>query len=86
MKEAFLPLTFRPRSLEHIATANEIIDNYASQGIFELSLRQVYYRFVARNVIVNNLSSYKALGKLISNARMAGLIDWDAIKDLVAAS
>jgi len=81
VKEAFLALNFRPRSLEYIDIANEIIDDYASQGIFELSLRQVYYRFVARNVITNDLSSYKALGKLISNARMAGLIDWDAIKD-----
>ena len=55
MKEAFVTHVFRPRSLERIAIANEIIEDYASQGIFELSLRQVYYRFVARNVIVNDL-------------------------------
>ena len=46
-----------------------------------MSLRQVYYRFVARNVIVNDHKSYKVLGRLISKARMAGLIDWSAIRD-----
>ena len=81
MKEAFVTHVFRPESLERIAIANEIIEDYANQGIFELSLRQVYYRFVARNVIVNDYKSYKVLGRLISKARMAGLIDWSAIRD-----
>ena len=46
-----------------------------------MTLRQLYYQFVARDLIENSQRSYKRLGKVISNARMAGLIDWEAIVD-----
>jgi hypothetical protein len=36
---------------------------------------------VAGGIIENSERSYKRLGDLISNGRMAGLIDWDAIED-----
>lgn len=36
---------------------------------------------VARAIIPNNERSYKNLGSLISDARLAGLIDWEAIED-----
>jgi len=36
---------------------------------------------VARNIIPNNERSYKNLGSLINDARLAGLIDWEAIED-----
>ncbi|WP_202798700.1 hypothetical protein [Desulfosporosinus sp. OT] len=36
---------------------------------------------VARAIIPNNERSYKNLGVLISEARLAGLIDWNAIED-----
>lgn len=63
-----------------IDIANSIIAEYTAQG-FDLTLRQLYYQFVARDVIPNNLQSYKNLGSLINDARLAGLIDWDAIVD-----
>ncbi|MNJ42951.1 hypothetical protein D3C77_379350 [compost metagenome] len=48
---------------------------------YSLTLRQVYYQLVARDVIPNNERSYKNLGNLISDGRMSGLIDWSAIED-----
>lgn len=36
---------------------------------------------VSRNIIENTERSYKRLGDLVSNARLAGLIDWHAIED-----
>ena len=36
---------------------------------------------VARDIIPNNMRSYKNLGNLINDARLAGLIDWLAIED-----
>jgi hypothetical protein len=36
---------------------------------------------VARGIIPNNEKSYKNLGSLINDARLAGLIDWHAIED-----
>jgi hypothetical protein len=46
-----------------------------------LSLRQLYYQLVARDFIENSIRSYKRTGDLISNARLAGLLDWGMIED-----
>lgn len=63
-----------------IATANEIIGEYQEQG-YTLTLRQLYYQFVARDIIPNKQSEYKRLGSVINDARLAGEIDWRAIED-----
>jgi hypothetical protein len=80
MKEAFKEIKFNARSLELINTADEIIKNYSAQG-FKLTLRQLYYQFVSKAVIENTERSYKNLGALISDARLAGMLDWEAIED-----
>lgn len=67
-------------SLAIIDQANEIIDEYRAQG-FDLTLRQLYYQFVARDIIPNKQTEYKRLGDIINNGRLNGLIDWDAITD-----
>lgn len=46
-----------------------------------LTVRQLYYRFVGFDLLPNNMSSYKTLVKVISDARLSGLIDWNAIVD-----
>lgn len=63
-----------------IAQANAIIAEYAAQG-FDLTLRQLYYQFVARDLIPNRLQEYKRLGDIVNDGRLAGLIDWEAIVD-----
>jgi hypothetical protein len=63
-----------------IAQARKIIAEYQAQG-FTLTLRQLYYQFVSRDLIENTLKSYKRFGDAINNARMAGMISWDAIED-----
>ncbi len=70
----------REKTLAVVRQANEILDEYADQG-YELSLRQLYYQFVARDLIANTERSYKNLGSIISDSRDAGLISWDMIKD-----
>jgi len=66
--------------LDVLAQATEIIDEYERLG-FKLTLRQLYYQFVSRGLLPNQDRSYKRLGKIISDGRLAGLIDWDAIED-----
>ena len=66
--------------LDKIATANEIIATYQQQG-YTLTLRQLYYQHVARGLIPNNEREYKNLGSVISDGRVAGLIDWNSIED-----
>lgn len=63
-----------------IAAANQIIEHYAVQG-FQLTLRQLYYQFVSKDLITNNQKSYALLGDIINDGRLVGLIDWDVIVD-----
>ena len=57
-----------------------IISDMANQG-YTLTVRQLYYQFVARDLIPNDQKNYKNLASLIDNARSAGLVSWDAIED-----
>ncbi len=79
-KIAFQEFNFQAKTLEKIALADKIIRIYKNQG-FTLTLRQLYYQMVARDLIPNNQRSYKNLGVIIGNARLAGLIDWNSIED-----
>jgi len=79
-KIAYIDKNFRDESLGLIGHANTIIDEYQAQG-FDLTLRQLYYQFVARDLIPNTQRSYKRLGGIINDARLAGHIDWEAIVD-----
>lgn len=79
-KIAYITKKFRAESLSLIEKINKVITDYEAQG-YSLTLRQVYYQMVARDIIPNNERSYKNLGSLINDARLAGLIDWNAIED-----
>lgn len=59
---------------------NDIIVEYQDQG-YKLTLRQLYYQLVSRDVIPNKLSEYSKLSTLLKEGRMGGVVDWDAIED-----
>ena len=80
MREQFIDRTFSRSSQAMIDTANGIIAEYLAQG-FTLTLRQLWYQFVARGILKNKFRNYKRLGSVISDARLAGEIDWRAIED-----
>lgn len=80
MKIAYIDKTFNKKSLALIAVANQIIEEYQRQG-YDLTLRQLYYQLVARDYIDNNKREYKRVGSIINDARLAGLISWEAIVD-----
>jgi hypothetical protein len=80
MLEFFKQFDFRNKTLKTIQQANEIIAEYQADG-YDLTLRQLYYQFVARDLIPNSQKEYNNLGSVINNGRLAGLIDWDCIKD-----
>ena len=80
MKRRFATKRLSESALAAIAVVNNIIGEYADQNL-SLTLRQVYYQFVSRDLIANNDKEYKRLGDIVSDGRMAGLIDWSAIED-----
>lgn len=80
MKETFVEKEFGAAARAMLGKIEDILNDYARQG-YDLSLRQLYYQLVSRNLIPNSEKSYKNLGCLVSDARLAGWIDWDMIKD-----
>jgi len=79
-KIQYKEIAFKQKSLDLIELVNSVIDEYRAQG-YELTLRQAYYQLVARGYIENNERSYKNIGSLINDGRLAGLIDWNSITD-----
>jgi hypothetical protein len=80
MKVEFLPFTGRAPRRDQVDVANAILEEYDAQG-FVLTVRQLYYQFVARDLLANTDRNYRWLGKLVLDAREGGLIDWDLIED-----
>lgn len=79
-KIQYKEIRFQKKSLDLIELVNQVVDEYSAQG-YELTLRQAYYQLVARGYIPNNERSYKNIGNLINDGRLAGLIDWHSITD-----
>jgi len=81
-----MPLTcyepYNPRDAADriIDQANDILEEYQEQG-FKMTLRQLYYQFVARGLLANAQANYEKLIRIMSKARLGGLVDWDAIED-----
>ena len=79
-KEQFIDRNFSAKSIVLIDHANKIVNEYVEEG-FMLTLRQLYYQMVARDIIENTVNSYKRLGSIVNDARLAGLVDWSALED-----
>jgi len=79
-KIQYIEKRFNKGSVYLIDLSNKIIEEYLAMG-YDLTLRQLYYQLVARDIIENSKKSYKRLGVVISDARKAGLISWTAIVD-----
>jgi len=90
-KIAFIEHKFSNSSLSLLAATNKIMAEYARQN-YRLTLRQLYYQMIARDLFPvewvdpqtgtkNNIKNYKRFGDLINNGRLAGHLDWDYIED-----
>lgn len=79
-RQAFTSKQFQAATYQVISQANVIVNEYSEMG-FTLTLRQLFYQFVARSLLENTQRAYKRLGQIVSDARLAGLIDWDSIED-----
>jgi hypothetical protein len=76
----YVPRKFGVDTQAVIDQAEAICSDYAAQDLV-LTLRQIYYQFVARGLIPNRQSEYKRLGDILNNARLAGVFDWDYMVD-----
>ena len=81
MKQTFIEWSPKKiASIKLLQDSIEVVEDYGRQG-YALTLRQLYYQLVSRDLLPNQVREYKRLGELISNARLGGHIDWNAIVD-----
>lgn len=71
---------FSDKTLRLIELCDQILHEYNKKG-FDMTLRQLYYQLVSRDIIPNKQSEYKRLGSIVNDARLAGEIDWDHVVD-----
>jgi hypothetical protein len=83
-KQRYMSIKFNRATLELIETMIGVVGDYMRQG-FTLTVRQLYYQLVARAIIPNTEQSYKRITNIVNDARIAGLMDWDAIEDRTRA-
>lgn len=69
-------MSFRTKSIERLRAAIEVLTEH-----HHMTVRQVYYQLVARQIIENSRSAYQAISKLLVKARQDGLIAWGWIED-----
>jgi hypothetical protein len=79
-KIKYQEINLRKDSLAMIDVCNKIIREYTAAG-YILTLRQLYYQLVSRDIIPNRQSEYKRVGSIVNDGRLAGLIDWNALED-----
>lgn len=80
MKHCYERHEFRGEASGLINHADAIMSEYAADG-YDLTLRQLYYQFVARGLLENNEKNYKRLGDVVNKGRLAGHLDWETMVD-----
>lgn len=69
-------MTRQAKTQNIIDQAREILEAFNP-----MTLRQVYYQLVSRQVIENNRSTYQAVSNALVDARREGIIPWDWMED-----
>jgi hypothetical protein len=64
------------KTLQMLDVAREVLAEH-----HPMTLRQVYYQLVSRQVIENNRGQYQAVSNLLVDARKEGVIPWDWMED-----
>lgn len=65
-----------------LETINSILEEYKADG-YVLTLRQLYYQLVSKDIIPNNDKEYGKISNILKKGRMAGIVDWASIEDRV---
>ena len=68
MRITYTPAKLRNETVEIIQNANAIIREYQQAG-YRITLRQLYYQFVSRNLVDNNMKSYQRINTAIAKGR-----------------
>ncbi len=67
------------RAEAELAGVQSVIENL--REYWPVTLRQVYYRLVAAGTIENRRAEYSKLSRILTKARLDGLVPWAALED-----
>lgn len=73
-----------PASQEQLRQVQEVLADL--RAYWPLTLRQIYYRLVAAGIIANHIREYSRLSRLLTQARLQGLVPWEAMEDRARSS
>jgi hypothetical protein len=76
----FVDHRFQLRAYKIVLQARDIINEYAEQG-YTLTLRQLFYQFVSRDLMENTKAKYDSLGRIARFARLNGMLPMWSIVD-----
>lgn len=76
----YIDKNFSKANAALVARMNAVVDEYVAAG-YRMTVRQLYYQLVALGVVENTLKSYKHVASVINDAKLAGMMDWEAIED-----
>lgn len=76
------PHNMRAATRERLHEIVAVVEEYSQQG-FKLTLRQLYYQLVVAGIMPNEQRQYAKLSKILTDARMCGMVDWDVIEDRI---
>lgn len=82
MKECFITKRFNGSSKSVLEFISKALDKNSAEG-YSVTLRQMFYLAVNANVMENEEREYKRLCSIVSDARLAGLIDWESFPDMM---
>ena len=83
MKHAYTdPKNLRADTKALLDQITSTVEDFKEQG-YVMTLRQLYYQLVARDIMANNDKQYHKLSRMLTDARMCGHVDWDVIEDRV---
>lgn len=81
MKKQFVNnLRLSKANIERLHVINNILEEYRTEW-YVLTLRQLYYQLVSRDIIPNNVKEYAKISSLLVKGRMWGIVDWNIIED-----
>lgn len=74
----YIPKIFSKPHMEVLEWVEGILEEYKG---YKLTVRQLYYQIVAKDLIKNNQRSYDRIVNIVGDARLAGVLPWTAFED-----
>lgn len=74
----YVPKTFSKPHQQILEWVEEVLEEYKG---YRLTVRQMFYQLVARDLIKNDDRNYKRIADVINDGRLAGVLPWDGFED-----